>query len=105
MKLTEAMQEAKAIRDEISGMKARAASESRECTAAENSIINAKAGRLMVVEDSIREIKNSPDNSLIRAIGGNFANLISGGTPTDTRSNNPIAFAASRLHRRQRGMV
>ena len=96
MKLQEAMQEAKAIRDEISGMKARAASESRECTAAENSIINATAGRLMVVEDSIREIKNSPDNSLIRAIGGNFANLISGGTPTDTRSNNPIAFAASR---------
>jgi HK97 family phage major capsid protein len=93
MRLQDAMQEAKAIRDEISSMRAQAASEGRECMPAEYNIINAKAGRLMVVEDSIREFKNSPSNSLFQAIGGDFTKLLGG---TGATPMGPLNLAATR---------
>src|ERR1019366_7706348 len=77
MKLQETMQKLKAVRDEASALKARAASENRDMTAAENSAYNAKAGRALSLEEDIREVQGK--NTLVKAIGGDFAKLLSGG--------------------------
>ena len=76
MKMQDSLQELKAVRDEASALKARAASENRDMTAAENTAYNAKAGRALCLEDSIREVRGS--NTLVTGLGGDFTKLISG---------------------------
>lgn len=80
MNFQETLFEIKALRDEASAIVSRASSENRECTLAENNAFNAKAGRVMSLEEEVRKHNASPDRSLVRNIGGNFANLLSGGS-------------------------
>lgn len=87
MKLQEMLQEIKANRDEASSIKARAASEGRECTLGENNAYNAKAGRILALEEGVRATQGSSSNSLIRNVGGDFAKLISGGTAAPGTAN------------------
>ena len=82
MKLQETLLEIKALRDEAAAIKARAASEGRECRADENNAYSAKAGRILTLEEDVRKIHGSPANSLIRNIGGDFTKLLGGG-PTN----------------------
>jgi HK97 family phage major capsid protein len=77
MKLQETMQEIKALRDEATAIKSRAASEDRACTDAENNAYNTKAGRIMVLEESVRTARGP--ESLVRKLGGNFSKLLAGG--------------------------
>lgn len=70
MNLQENMQEYKAIRGEMEAIKARAASEGRDCTLAENQAFNAKAGRAYVLEGMIQETQGKNTiRSLINADG------------------------------------
>ena len=82
MKLMETMQEYKAIRGEMESIRARAASEGRECTAAENVAFNAKAGRAFILEAEIAEAqgKRHAPGTLAGAINGDFTKLLSGGS-------------------------
>ncbi|MGD0737690.1 MAG: phage major capsid protein [Terracidiphilus sp.] len=59
MRIQETMLELKAVRDEASALRARAASDNRDMTAAENSAYNAKAGRALFLEENIREVQSS----------------------------------------------
>jgi len=78
MNLQETMHEIKALRDEATAIKARAASEGRECRPDEHNAYNAKAGRIMQLEEEARNIYGK--NSLVYNLGGNFANLLTGGS-------------------------
>lgn len=78
MTLQENMHEVKALMGELESIKARAASENRECTLAENQTFNTKAGRLVALQTAISEAQNKP-GSLMAAIGGDFGKLLSGG--------------------------
>lgn len=72
MTLQENMQEYKAIRSEMESIKARAASEGRDCTLAENNAFNAKAGRAYVLEGMISEEqgKRHAPGTLLHALTG-----------------------------------
>jgi HK97 family phage major capsid protein len=85
MKMLEMLQEVKALRDEATAITSRAEAERRECTHAENVAFNAKAGRVMALETTIREAQGSPSNSLVRSLGGDFSKLLvsGGGDPLD----------------------
>jgi HK97 family phage major capsid protein len=97
MKLQDTLQEIKALRDEASAIRARAASEGRECRADEHNAYNIKAGRIMFLEDEVRNAQGSPSNSLVRNIGGDFSKLLtgSGGTATPTGTFNPLNLAST----------
>jgi HK97 family phage major capsid protein len=97
MKLQDTLQEIKALRDEASAIRARAASEGRECRPDENNAFNAKAGCIMVLEEEVRKVNGSPSNSLVRNIGGDFSKLLmGGGAATPTGTFNPFNLAATR---------
>lgn len=90
MKLQETMFELKAVRDEASAIQARATSENRDMTAAENAAYNAKAGRALFLEDSVRATTGR--NTLVSALGGDFSKLLSGsgvGAVSDAPRNAP----------------
>ncbi len=99
--MQELRSEAKAIRAEIVGIKARAETENRDCSEHENKTINAKAGRLFVLEENINAERNDPRRSLARTFRemgpGAF---MSGGTlpPGAGTSINPITHTAEYTH-------
>ena len=82
------MQELKAIRAEATAIMARAASENREGTKAEQEAYNVKAGRALYLESQIAETQGK--NTLISNIGGDFTKLVSESRP------NPDASASVR---------
>lgn len=80
-KLIGEMQEVQALRLECESIVARAEGEGRDMTREENLTYNAKSGRIVRLESAINERRaaNYGPGSLIRAIGGDFTKLISGG--------------------------
>lgn len=87
--LFESKQELRAMHAEIEGIEARASSENRELTKSERDIINAKAGRILVLQRAIAARENDP-NSLRNVIAGNPALLLDAGRPDDSHADGAI---------------
>lgn len=96
--MQENMLEFKQLRLECEAIRTKAESEGRACTDPENAAYNAKAGRVLYLQNHIQTAHNSPSNSLVRNLGGDFSKLLTGlltgggvaVTGTNVRQSGPV---------------
>lgn len=80
-RLQKRLQEMKELHTECEAIRAKAESEGRERTMAENQAYNAKAGRFVMLQTEAQKMnaeRHAP-GTLLHALGGDFTKLISGG--------------------------